>query len=92
MYIEGTKRSSGKILLPVDSIVTIQQMDSYNKGYYLAITVKGLKLFPIEYRGQVDFYEIETIELEDDFNAFTFKFKIAKGLTNETPKKHKETE
>lgn len=94
MFIEATKRNGGRILLPADSIILIEEVDNYSNEFFLKVTVKDLKIYPIELnRGSLTEYdEIEAIELSDDFNAFTFQYKIAKGITNETPKEHKEAE
>lgn len=93
MFIEATKRNGGKVLLPAEAIILIEEVDNYSGGSFLKVTVKDLKIYPIVLaRGSlVEYDEIEAIELSDDFNAFTFKYKIAKGITNETPNEHKET-
>lgn len=93
MYVEGTKLNGCRILLPVDSIIVIEEVKDYSSGFFLKVTVRDLKIHPIELnRGRlIEYDEIEAIELSDDFHAFTFQYKIAKGITNETPKEHKET-
>lgn len=90
MFVEGKDREDYNIAMPSESILNVQERSNYNGGKYLQVIVKDAKLFPNESRNETWFQEYEIVELSDDYEAFMFKLRIAKGLSNDQTKEHKE--